>query len=386
MRGTSRYRPMLVGALLVVSSSACTTGVAEPGPPDEEDGPSGAPTSGRSELTPLTAPMRVGDARWAQGNVPRSVPEPDVELPSLLGDLPGRALVSSYVPRPALGFTDEAVEFYGADGRWRRLNLGDLELPEDGWDGDDTLGAGALSPDGRRWAGSMYDGMFLVDLSDGTTTVLDSVKDAGAGVASFVWSPDSDELVLVLDGKSTRVSVPDLDVRPFPQPGNGPRLLADGGWVECEQERRVVTQCNTYGPDADLTDEQPIPPDLRHRWSGPWVEPLAVASGSVFYEVAKNLYGNLRTDSEVLRTDAAFAANSRLVLPAGSDINSVDNAISDNVLGLSALNHRLLLAWVVDDRAVVKVMRPGIGMMDTAQDAWDISYAQDLVNIGSPPS
>src|SRR4051812_24951430 len=43
-------------------------------------------SSGRSELTPLTAPMRIAHIRWARGNVPRSVPEPDVSLPSLLDD------------------------------------------------------------------------------------------------------------------------------------------------------------------------------------------------------------------------------------------------------------------------------------------------------------
>jgi hypothetical protein len=112
--------------------------------------------------------------------------------PSLLEDPPGQALVASYVPRAdAPGFSMEAIDFYGLDGRWVRLSLGDLDLPRAGWYGGDTYGAGALSPDGRWWAGPMQGGFYVVDMRDGSVRVGDPVtrRYGAGGMASFTWSP-----------------------------------------------------------------------------------------------------------------------------------------------------------------------------------------------------
>lgn len=50
-------------------------------------------------------------------------------------------------------------------------------------------------------------------------------------------------------------------------------------------------------------------------------------------------------------------------------------------LGLSALSNRLLMAWLVDEQTIVRVIQPGVGPEPGGQDFWDISYARDLVWI-----
>jgi hypothetical protein len=378
---------LLCGGLL----GACT-GDPKPEPPGTMAVPTDPRTShgtdepqisGRAHLPALTAPMRVARTRWAHSNVPRTVPEPGDSLPSLLDDLPGRALVASYVPRPALGFDGEAIELYGVDGRWRRLALGDLDLPDDGWSGGDTYGAGALSPDGRWWAGPMRGGMFLVDLSDGNMSIGRVLGGSRRALAWFAWSPDSDELRLTLGGRSTRVTVPGMKMQPFPG-GDArrtwifPSILAGGGWLECPSQRRIVDQCTTYGPSGAQVEERSVPEDLRQRWAGP----LDEVDGSVFYSLPGDAYGNHRHDWEILRTDAHFRADARLILPAGSEVDGVIGAFDPDTLGLASLSQRMLMAWLVDDQTIVKVLRPGFGSRESqGQDFWDVCYARDLVTV-----
>jgi hypothetical protein len=377
MRRSSR--PALLALLIVFSAaslSACTS--SDPESPRVPGAETESSFSGRSEITPLITPMRMELTRWARGNVPRTVPEADTPLPSLLDDPPGRALVASYVPRPTIGISGEAIELYGVDGRWRRLVLGDLGLPANDWNGVDTYGAGALSPDGRWWAGPMIDGMFVVDLRDGSTTTIPRAHGRGGGMASFEWSPDSDELVLIVMGRSTRVSVPSLEQRPFPRPGVYLRILANGGWLECPSDRGIVTHCRTYGPGGVVVEDRSVPEDLRRRWAAPAEE----VAGSLFYSLPRGMYGNWRHDWEVLRTAADFQPDARLILPARSEINSVTDAFDAKTLGLAATDDRQLLAWLVDEHEIVRVIRPSVGIeADRGQDWWDISFARDLVRI-----
>lgn len=375
-------RGVLAVALVAAALTACSS-VEERSSQSPQTAPSAtapsppvdAPESHQVELEPLVAPMRLASVRWSRGNVPRSVPAADESLPSVLTDPPGRAVVASYVPRPTSGFAGEAIEFYGTDGRWRRLELGALDLPADGWNGSDTFGAGALSPDGRWWAGPMFNGMFLVDLSDGSATV--RRVDGQGGVGSFEWSPDSDELVLVVSGNSWRVSVPELQVRDFPRPANYPELLANGTWVECPHEARRVTACRTYASNGSVVEERQVPLELTARWSAP----LGEVDRSVFYSMPHGAYGNRRHDWEVLRTDRDFDANARLVLPAGSDINGVGDIFDAPTLGLAAINDRLLLAWLVDEGELVKVLRPDFGTQIGGMDWWSVSFARNLMSV-----
>jgi hypothetical protein len=233
----------------------------------------------------------------------------------------------------------------------------------------------------------MIGGMFLVDLRDGSTTTVPRANgDRGMGMATFDWSPDSDELVLVLTGQSTRVSVPGLELKPFRRTSkNYPTvyvvvsILDNGGWVECPYRRNTLTECNTYGPHGGLVATRSIPQDLR-RWGGPSDE----VGGAVFYSVPRGSYGNHRHDWEVLRTDADFQADARLVLPARSEINGVVDAFDSRTLGLAAIDDRQLLAWLVDEHEIVRVIRPGGGAGYGAvggQDWWDVSFARDLARI-----
>jgi hypothetical protein len=64
-----------------------------------------------------------------------------------------------------------------------------------------------------------------------------------------------------------------------------------------------------------------------------------------------------------------------------SGSNAVDEAFDLNTLGLAALNDRLLMAWLVDEQAIVRLIQPGVGLEPGGQDFWDISYARDLVRI-----
>jgi hypothetical protein len=371
---------LIMGAVLAVGTLiGCT---ADPESSTDADPRTESRSSGRQALLPLVAPMGVASLRWADGNLPRTVPEDDDPLPSLLDDPPGRALVASYVPRPALGFEGEAIEFYGVDGRWRRLALGDLDLPEDGWSGGDTYGAGALSPNGRWWAGPMIDGMLLVDLRDASTTVRRVESRPRGGMALFAWSPDSDELVLTSSGQSTRASVPAMTLQPFPRPWTHPTwifpsILTDGGWSGCPYHRRTVAQCNTYGPDGALVDERSIPEDLRKRSAGPSDE----VAEAVFYSLPGDAFGNHHHDWEILRTDLDFHADARLILPAKSEINGVQSAFDSSTLELAAIDGRLLLAWLVDEGEIVRLIRPGIGGEAWGMDWWDVSFARDLVRI-----
>lgn len=337
-------------------------------------------TSGRATVPVVVAPMSVRGLRWARGDLPRSVPEPADALPSLLDDPPGRALVASYVPRPdGLGWAGEAIELYGVDRRWRRLSLGDLDLPPAGWAGYDTYGAGALSPDGRWWAGPMLSGFFLVDLRDGDVHVAEPVgrRYGEAGMATFSWSPDSDELVLIMRGGSSRVTLPDLRPTPFPRPATYPRLLADGGWIECPEVRRIVSSCTTYAADSSPRLVREVPADLQGRWHGPFDE----VAGSVWFSLARSSYGNQGTDWEVAQTDDSFHVRSRLVLPRGSQINGVLPAFGPTSLGLAALQDRLLLAFLPGTGEIVRVLRTGSLSAVTAQDFWDVSFARDLVTV-----
>ena len=380
------WRALLLATapVLLLLSASCTGGAEEPEASVDSSASTTTPTvglattsdSGRLSLDPLVAPMKVSGLRWAHSKVPRSVPDVDEPLPSLLDDPPGRALVASYIPRTdGLGWAGEAIEFYGTDGRWRRLSLGDLDLPDDGWSGYDTYGAGALSPNGRWWAGPMFDGMFLVDLRTGETTVR-RVESRRTAMASFSWSPDSDELVLVLFGQSTRVAVPSLRTTAFPRPKLYPKLREDGGWVECPEEGRIVSACVSYDSTGTRELIREVPADLRTKWAAPTDE----MPGAVFYSLPHGAYGNYRHDWELIRTDAQFAANARLILPRGSQLNGVEDAFDPDTLELAAVQHRLLLAWLVDGGEIVRLLRTG-PLMKHSYDFWVVAFARDLVRI-----
>jgi hypothetical protein len=87
---------------------------------------------------------------------------------------------------------DGVVLVYGADGEWRRLDLGELGL-EDAAIYQDTYGAGRLSPDGRWWMGPTHDGVVLVDLSTGEAR---QQPVRVGGVAEAAWIPGTNSIAV----------------------------------------------------------------------------------------------------------------------------------------------------------------------------------------------
>lgn len=127
----------------------------------------GGVTIDLSGAVPAQLPLLSGD-RWG---MPASIPALGAPLPSLLDDLPGRAVVAiapdvSVLNAPMAGWARLRLLFYGTDGHWRRLDLGDLGLPAAATY-TDSYGSGTLSPDGRWWAGPTRHGAVLVDLRTG---------------------------------------------------------------------------------------------------------------------------------------------------------------------------------------------------------------------------
>jgi len=108
--------------------------------------------------------------------MPDTIPPMDAELPSLLDDLPGRAVL---VVNPKIttlniwvdSWSELDLLFYGVDGHWRRLSLDDLRLPES-LIYSDTYGSGELSSDGRWWSGPTDEGIVAVNLATGAVHTL----------------------------------------------------------------------------------------------------------------------------------------------------------------------------------------------------------------------
>ncbi|WP_134765305.1 hypothetical protein [Nocardioides sp. 1609] len=211
---------MALALLLVLG--ACSVGGAEP----EAGRGSVAPTAtaaaaadpGDRPADVRRLPRDLADLPRLRTRLPRTVPRDPAALPSLSADPPGRALFAYHPPEgfdDAPGWSGETVLLLGADRRWRRLDLGDLGLPGAAHPGQDTYGAGSLSPDGRWWAGRSRAGVVLLDLRSGTHRVVDTGTD---WVSEVRWLADSSgyDVVNGHAGDSQRVTVPGFEVTDLP--------------------------------------------------------------------------------------------------------------------------------------------------------------------------
>lgn len=163
-----------VGSIIL---SACTAS-------EEADGPSAKVTTTRVAREPLTDSPKVAVARLdrvrpaalpplpdGDDELPRHIPSGKAALPSLLDDLPGRAVMAlrrdiTQFNAPVASWSEIDILFFGADGRWRRLELEDLGLSDD-TTYTDTYDAGQLSPDGRWWMGYARTEVILLNLATG---------------------------------------------------------------------------------------------------------------------------------------------------------------------------------------------------------------------------
>jgi hypothetical protein len=204
--------------VLVVALAGCSS------PEPVAQAPGAAPTTPTPPAYPVTrVPLDLqSQAVRAVPGIPRSLPSVDAPLPSVLDDPPGRARLAYHPPEwwgDAVGWASETILLLGADGRWRRLALADLDRPESEWPGADTYGAGELSPDGRWWAGKSRAGVLLLDLRTGQHRLVALDTD---WVAQVRWLPDSSGFLAAYGLgnrpglKAAQVTLPGLRVRPVP--------------------------------------------------------------------------------------------------------------------------------------------------------------------------
>jgi hypothetical protein len=162
-------RQVAIAAVLLAPLLASCSGDDEPGRPTSDKPPAEAITVQRLlDVDPATFPV-------LRTRLPWTVPDEDAELPSVLDDPPGRALLTYHPPETWFtdpsGWATEDIYFYGDDDEWRILRMEDLGLPDSAWFAD-TYGPGTLSPDGRWWIAPSGLGVILLDLSTAESKVL----------------------------------------------------------------------------------------------------------------------------------------------------------------------------------------------------------------------
>ena len=199
-------------ALTAMGLAACTgpdrvgsvEPTVEPAESVAQDAPSATPQHMATwSLDGVRVDRTPRNLAYAPSDLPRRFPPDDAALPDLLADPPGRAVLA-YHPREFFepgGWATERIFFLGTDGEWRSLAMTDLGLPESAWPGLDTYGAGALSYDGRIWAGRTNFGVVLVDLSSGQAK---SVATPGVHTSFLAWRPDGQRLDMVRRGDEDR--------------------------------------------------------------------------------------------------------------------------------------------------------------------------------------
>ena len=143
--------------------------------------------------------------------------------------------------------------------------------------------------------------------------------------------------------------------------GDYPRILADGGWLECPgASRRIVSQCSTSGSRGELVGGTPMPEDPGD--GGPF--PIDEVGRVDFLQRSSGHVRELRATTGGTPYRPASGPSERLILPARSEIDGVDDALDPKTLGLVAINDRQLLAWLVKKHEIVRVIRPGAGSDD----------------------
>ena len=321
--------------LLVVLSTLALTGCT---------GPAAGPQRPRAEATapayPVTrVPRDLGTQPvQAVAGLPRSLPVASAALPSALDDPPGRARLAYHPPEwwgDATGWASETVLLLGVDGRWRRLALADLGRPEADWPGVDTYGAGALSPDGRWWAGKSRAGVLLVDLGTGRHQLVGLATD---WVAQVRWLPDSSGLVAAhgLGNRSglrtAHVSLPDLRTRALPY---------EVWEVGFEPDGTPVTLRRTRGGSYELVADP---------------GPGEVVRGSVRFPLAGRMHRSLAP----IPTEGRYAVLTQHRSTRPVDLVVLDSATLavQHVLRFDQRRVRLWCVWWLDpDRLLVQTRR-----------------------------
>lgn len=330
---------LAAGALLLAS---CTeVPASEPGAPAETNRAapstrSADPAVERARLLPAdlaTLPrLRTG--------LPRDVPDAAENLPSLIGDPPGRVSMV-YHPHETWdhskqGWDSETVLFFGRDQTWRRLNLGDLGLDEAAWPGPDTFGAGRLSPDGRWWASHSIRGIILLDLTTGRARLVELPEPE---VWQLTWLPNSRSLVAYYGSgpaeDSVRVSVPDLTMTPVRYKQHQVGFEPDGTPVSMERTRAGARLVEWRGSRKTL--RVPVPA---------WLTESSLPQGVVASQ--ESFATRVQADNYTTNSIVVVESESGEVTGILKAVDTVlgiasDRWMNDDLLLLDTANH--VLAW-----------------------------------------
>ncbi|GAB3197174.1 hypothetical protein GCM10027062_08290 [Nocardioides hungaricus] len=311
--------------------------------------------------------------------LPRRVPTDWSALPALLDDPPGRASAVYHPPErwpePVDGWASETLLFYGVDGTWRRLRMDELGLADEGWGSYDTYGAGSLSPDGRRWAGTSRLGVIVLDLATGEAQTIGLGSD---WTASVEWRPDSRSLLVSHGSWPPRFERLEL-------PSGRRTLLPFRSWQAGFAPDGTAFSVRTAGPGpADLVTwkrgvpvprgELDLPRLARSPYAGGLIGP-GMTDGRFLVVVQRPPY---RTFDLVVVGTTSLEVEARLHVP---------RRIRFNFTGFRWLDPRTvllgigpgLIAWRPAEGALYRVT----DLPDPGRDAYaTLAVALDLVKAG----
>ncbi|MGC4112520.1 MAG: hypothetical protein QM747_19275 [Nocardioides sp.] len=251
---------MSVSLGMITGCSDTSSSSPESAPPSAEKSPTGTATH-RVEVVRTDFDTdeitRLPWVRRGATTMPRSIPDPNSPLPSLLTHLPGRAVLVvnpriTVLGAPVASWSDLRLEFYGADHRWTRLSLGDLGLP-DSQTALDTYGAGLLSDDGRWWAGGTRDGIVALDLETGRVHTY-------SGVDLGTWIPGQHAIL----GNHRTISIPSGQTTHVPYSWSTAGFAPDGTPLSWQRTGHRATALvawtgDTHRQVATVSDLKPPP-------------------------------------------------------------------------------------------------------------------------------
>lgn len=315
----------------------------------------------------------AGSLPRLETRLPRRVPASADGLTRLVDDPPGRATVvyhpAEQWPEPVEGWASETLLFHGVDDRWRVLTMDELGLDDATWGSHDTYGAGALSPDGRWWAGQQRTGVIVLDLRTGR------VREIPMGTrwtAQVAWHADGRSLV-VDHGRVQRTEL--LDPRTgaralMPATSWKASPMADGTAVSVrirDQEAEILEWRGSARVSLGTVEVPGLRPDRgRSDLYGP-----EVTTGRLLLGVQRPPYRTL--DLVVLDTESPWVA-ARLHL----DRHARRAFRSDGWLDAETVLLEWgpgLLAWRPDDGTFWRVMR-----VDTPSNGFaSLDVATELV-------
>ncbi|MEJ7833001.1 MAG: hypothetical protein WKF79_08815 [Nocardioides sp.] len=344
----------VVVASLMAPLAACSDDDDTPGMPR-----SVSPRAAMEDPVPVQRLLDVDPASLPvlQTKLPRRVPAEDAVLPSVLDDPPGRARMTYHPPEQFFagprGWASEDIMFYGRDGRWSRLRMADLGLPESAWFAD-TYGAGNLSPDGRWWAGSSRLGVILLDLSSGRWRILE--VDGEMTQSGALWIPGEDAFIVMTYVGATdsgiRVSVPDGTLTRMPFVPFQVGIEPDGTPISLQNDGDGGARLIEW-KDGQLVERFAVP---RTAGPGRGKTPFAVLStAGRFATTASQISDNYNSNTvTVVGSDAGEVQAVLRYQQRRASVEAYPGWLDEDTFLLKTRSH--LLAWRPDDQQMYRVM------------------------------